>query len=131
MSAARAEHEYTDEELDSNWQPNARRPQSTIARSFSAELMDIFKIDESVADLDDRVDKRKQTISMQTNELQSLEQRLREMEERLRSANSGNSSVASSNTGSPPQNQRHPVAGAFHAPSSPSKGEGQQSGDGQ
>ena len=89
MSAARAEHEYTDEELDRNWQPNARRPQSyalsllrfktldtpnmkltntgvsrcsTIARSFSAELMDIFKIDESVTDLDDRVDKRLVTV---------------------------------------------------------------------
>jgi hypothetical protein len=31
---------------------------STIARSFSAELMDIFRIENSVADLDEQVDKR-------------------------------------------------------------------------
>jgi hypothetical protein len=31
---------------------------STIARSFSAELMDIFRIENSVADLDEQIDKR-------------------------------------------------------------------------
>ena len=30
----------------------------TIARSFSQELMDIFKIENSIADLGDQVDKR-------------------------------------------------------------------------
>jgi hypothetical protein len=30
----------------------------TIARSFSAELMDIFRIENSLADLDEKVDKR-------------------------------------------------------------------------
>ncbi len=30
----------------------------TIARSFSQELMDIFRIENSVADLDEKVDKR-------------------------------------------------------------------------
>lgn len=67
----------SDEELDRNWQPNGRRPQSyvldvhiplvhpltcftssTMARSFSAELMDIFRIENSVSDLDSQVDKR-------------------------------------------------------------------------
>jgi hypothetical protein len=76
----------SDEELDRNWQPNGRRPQSyvplltathdsrhrdnssaanialpstsTIARSFSAELMDIFRIENSVADLDKEVNER-------------------------------------------------------------------------
>lgn len=74
----------TDEELDRDWKPSGRRPQSTIARSFSAELMDIFKIENSVADLDERVDKHKKTVSIQTNELEALEQRIREMEDRLR-----------------------------------------------
>jgi hypothetical protein len=45
----------TDEELDRDWQPNGRRPQSTIARSFSAELMDIFRIENSLTDLDQQV----------------------------------------------------------------------------
>ena len=34
----------------------ARR--STVAQMFSQELMDIFRIDNSVADLDEQVDKR-------------------------------------------------------------------------
>lgn len=31
---------------------------STVARSFSAELMDIFRIENSLTDLDDKVDKK-------------------------------------------------------------------------
>ncbi|KAJ0341619.1 hypothetical protein COL922a_002058 [Colletotrichum nupharicola] len=100
----------TDAELDRDWVPNGRRPQSTIARSFSAELMDIFRIENSVADLDEKVVQRyvaaiilaalpppirepttdavvhsKQTVQTQTNELEALERRIREMEERLKS----------------------------------------------
>ena len=44
-----------------NWSApaNSCRPQySTIAQMFSQELMDIFRIDNSVADLDEKVDKR-------------------------------------------------------------------------
>lgn len=33
-------------------------PSSTIARSFSAELEDIFRIEDSVADLDAKLDER-------------------------------------------------------------------------
>lgn len=73
----------TDEELDRDWKPSGRRPQSTIARSFSAELMDIFKIENSVADLDEQVYKRKHTVTLQATELESLEARIREMESRL------------------------------------------------
>ncbi|SPO03512.1 uncharacterized protein DNG_06195 [Cephalotrichum gorgonifer] len=80
----------SDEELDREWKPSGRRPQSTIARSFSAELMDIFKIENSVTDLDIQVHHRKQTVSLQSNELHLLEAQIREMEERLkRSQNRG------------------------------------------
>ncbi|RGP72686.1 spc7 protein [Fusarium longipes] len=104
----------TDEELDRDWQPNGRRPQSTIARSFSAELMDIFRIENSLTDLDQQVhDKlvyhlltvsrplnhasnrfyflffRKQTVDKNTEELASLEARIREMEDRLRRSTGG------------------------------------------
>ncbi|KAK0389951.1 hypothetical protein NLU13_3524 [Sarocladium strictum] len=75
---------YTDEELDRDWKPNGRRPQSTIARSFSAELGDIFRIENDLTDLDREVDTRKQKVNRETQELASLEARLREMEERLR-----------------------------------------------
>ncbi|KAI4591860.1 hypothetical protein KJ359_012112 [Pestalotiopsis sp. 9143b] len=73
----------SDEELDRDWKPNGRRPQSTVARSFSAELMDIFRIDNSLADLDNQVEKKKQEVTSQTSELEALERRIREMEERL------------------------------------------------
>ncbi|RKU47018.1 hypothetical protein DL546_008247 [Coniochaeta pulveracea] len=86
----------TDAELDRDWKPNGRRPQSTIARSFSEELMNIFRIDNSVADLDEQVDKRKQQLSSQTTELEALEARIREMEQRLQQRKSTHYSPDSS-----------------------------------
>ncbi|KAM3547032.1 hypothetical protein ARSEF1564_000073 [Beauveria bassiana] len=56
----------------------------TVARSFSDELMNIFRIDNSVADLDQQVDTRRAKVNRNTMELASLEARLREMEERLK-----------------------------------------------
>ncbi|KAK0740403.1 hypothetical protein B0T18DRAFT_298832, partial [Schizothecium vesticola] len=102
----------TDEELDRDWKPNGRRPQSTIARSFSAELMDIFRIENSVADLDEQIDKRSQQINTQTTELEALEARIREMEQRL---NGGNGAKASGS----PRTSRPPVANAFDNPDGP------------
>ncbi|PTB75829.1 hypothetical protein M440DRAFT_25188, partial [Trichoderma longibrachiatum ATCC 18648] len=49
---------FTDEELDRNWQPNGRRPQSTIARNFQLELEDIFNLDETKAELQQSYDTR-------------------------------------------------------------------------
>ncbi|CAH0014583.1 unnamed protein product [Clonostachys rhizophaga] len=74
----------SDAELDRDWKPNGRRPQSTIARSFSAELMDIFRIENDISDLDKEVDQRKQKVGKSNDELASLEARLKEMENRLR-----------------------------------------------
>ncbi|KAL2755450.1 hypothetical protein ACRALDRAFT_2027202 [Sodiomyces alcalophilus JCM 7366] len=74
----------TDEELDRDWQPNGRRPQSTLARSFSQELGDIFRIENSVNDLDERLGQRKNNVKSQESELEALERRIREMEERLK-----------------------------------------------
>ncbi|KAI1471197.1 uncharacterized protein F4812DRAFT_455308 [Daldinia caldariorum] len=77
----------TDEELDRDWQPNGRRPQSTIARSFSQELMDIFRIENSLTDLDEQINKRKQQVTSGQTELEALEARIKEMEERLKQQN--------------------------------------------
>ncbi|KAI0910202.1 hypothetical protein F4823DRAFT_379947 [Ustulina deusta] len=96
----------TDEELDRDWVPSGRRPQSTIARSFSAELMDIFRIENSVADLDEQVDKRKQQVSTGQTELQALEARLKEMEARLQTSKLDGS-------GGSPRAQRRPLANTF------------------
>ncbi|KAI1196560.1 hypothetical protein F5X97DRAFT_325392 [Nemania serpens] len=79
----------TDEELDRDWVPNGRRPQSTIARSFSAELMDIFRIENSIADLGEQVDRRKHQVTTGQTELQALEARLKEMEARLQTSKIG------------------------------------------
>lgn len=104
----------TDEELDRDWKPNGRRPQSTIARSFSAELMDIFRIENSVADLDEKVDKRKKEIDNQTSELEALEARIREMEERLKGQKPG----AFNQSGSS-QSQRPAAARTSNDPNAP------------
>jgi hypothetical protein len=67
----------SDEELDREWQPTSARPQSyvpnpkhpevlqqltiltsTMARSFSLALNDLFKIDNSLADLDAAVSEK-------------------------------------------------------------------------
>ncbi|KAL7623914.1 hypothetical protein AAE478_005471 [Parahypoxylon ruwenzoriense] len=96
----------TDEELDRDWKPNGRRPQSTIARSFSQELMDIFRIENSVADLDEQVDRRKQQVTSGQSELEALEARIKEMEERLKKQ-PGAAGVLS------PRSQRHTITSTF------------------
>ncbi|KAL1890234.1 hypothetical protein Sste5346_008388 [Sporothrix stenoceras] len=102
----------SDEELDRDWKPNGRRPQSTIARSFSLELMDIFRIENSVADLDEQVDKRKQQVTSQTTELEALEARIREMEAMLsKNKTPGASGTNASPTS--PRNARPSINGVF------------------
>ncbi|KAH8811604.1 hypothetical protein F5884DRAFT_854945 [Xylogone sp. PMI_703] len=72
-----------DDDFDKDWKPTGR-PQSTMAQSFSLALNDLFKIDNSIADLDAAVFEKKQAVSTQTSELEALEARLRETEERLK-----------------------------------------------
>ncbi|KFY77176.1 hypothetical protein V501_05637 [Pseudogymnoascus sp. VKM F-4519 (FW-2642)] len=74
----------SDEELDREWKPSGRRPQSTMARHFSITLDDLFKIDNSIADLDAAVDQKKRLVSTHTSELKALEEALRATEERLK-----------------------------------------------
>ncbi|KIH95160.1 hypothetical protein SPBR_03522 [Sporothrix brasiliensis 5110] len=99
----------SDEELDRDWKPNGRRPQSTIARSFSLELMDIFRIENSVADLDEQVDKRKQQVTSQTTELEALEARIREMEAMLNK----NKNPAAGASPTSPRNARPSINSVF------------------
>ncbi|KAH6606753.1 hypothetical protein Trco_005906 [Trichoderma cornu-damae] len=90
---------FTDEELDRNWQPNGRRPQSTIARNFQLELEDLFNLDEAKAELQQSLDTRKHNIGKNNEELASLEARLREMEQRLNAAGFSHPADSSSNNG--------------------------------
>ncbi|KFY86659.1 hypothetical protein V498_07426 [Pseudogymnoascus sp. VKM F-4517 (FW-2822)] len=99
----------SDEELDREWKPSGRRPQSTMARHFSITLDDLFKMDNSIADLDAAVDQkyvpfpgpltdtltaetftnptpRKRLVSTHTSELKALEEALRATEERLKAS---------------------------------------------
>ncbi|KAM0330744.1 hypothetical protein ACHAQA_003697 [Verticillium albo-atrum] len=93
----------SDADLDREWQPSGRRPQSTIARSFSQELIDIFRIENSVADMDEKVDQRKQNVQSQASELEALERRIRELEGRLKGGSS-----ASHPRGAIPTHQQQP-----------------------
>ncbi|OCK77140.1 hypothetical protein K432DRAFT_407572 [Lepidopterella palustris CBS 459.81] len=91
---------------DRDWKPSGR-PQSTIARNFSAALDDLFKIDGGLDTLDRKVHQKKQSVSTHTQELEALEARLRETEERLKQAKS-----------SPPfsrknSQRRTPIRGTF------------------
>ncbi|KAL7922002.1 hypothetical protein ACQKWADRAFT_313502 [Trichoderma austrokoningii] len=110
---------FTDEELDRNWQPNGRRPQSTIARNFQMELEDIFNLDEQKAELQESLDTRSYNIGKNTEELASLEERLREMEKRLNAAGI----TAPTTTGDDASEQQHspsstpkPEASSLSAP---------------
>ncbi|KAF3071029.1 hypothetical protein GL218_00383 [Daldinia childiae] len=111
----------TDEELDRDWQPNGRRPQSTIARSFSQELMDIFRIENSLADLDEQIDKRKQQVNSGQTELEALEARIKEMEERLKKQNPPGVPGSVS-----PRSQRQAISDAFGKAASTEKDLAQQ-----
>ncbi|PHH58380.1 hypothetical protein CDD80_2412 [Ophiocordyceps camponoti-rufipedis] len=93
----------TDAELDRDWKPNGRRPQSTVARSFSDELMDIFRIDNSLTDLDQKVDQRRQNVGKNNQELADIEARIREMEDRLRRSQQQNRASLQSLPVSTPQ----------------------------
>ncbi|MCJ1274694.1 hypothetical protein MMC21_002492 [Puttea exsequens] len=98
---------------EEEWKPNGR-PQSTIARNFSASLNDAFAIDSKLDDLAQSVEQKKQAVNSQNAELEALEAKLRETEDRLKQRQSRNSSPSGinfGNTSSPLR--RRPLAEAF------------------
>ncbi|EFQ99208.1 hypothetical protein MGYG_02222 [Nannizzia gypsea CBS 118893] len=76
--------EMTDVELDKEWKPNGRRPQSTMARSLAAALDNAFMLDSEVDSLTNAIHYKQTMVSMQSRELEALEARLRATENRLR-----------------------------------------------
>ncbi|KAF3480489.1 uncharacterized protein GIQ15_05836 [Arthroderma uncinatum] len=74
----------TDMELDKEWKPNGRRPQSTMARSLAAALDNAFMLDSEVDSLTNSIQHKQQLVSMHSRELEALEARIRETENRLR-----------------------------------------------
>ncbi|KAI9804688.1 MAG: hypothetical protein M1833_006763 [Piccolia ochrophora] len=85
---------------EGDWKPN-KRPQSMMARSFSAALNDAFGIDSDVGkgapapgeadvgELFQSVEQKKQALNTRTQELEALEARLRDTEERLKARSRG------------------------------------------
>ncbi|KAL2421698.1 hypothetical protein ABEF95_001461 [Exophiala dermatitidis] len=67
---------------DSDFQPNGR-PQSTLARDFSAALDDLFKLN-GIGALEESVEQKKDTLQTQKYQLDDLDARLRETDERLK-----------------------------------------------
>jgi len=96
-----------DDELDRHWKPSGR-PQSTIARNFSVDLDNLFKIDGDLDTLDRTVHQKKQAVSTHTQELQALEAKLRETEERLKQANTSQPAFSRKNS-----QRRTPIHGTF------------------
>ena len=90
---------------DAGWTPN-KRPQSTLARNFSAALDDLFRLDGGLDDLSKNVHQRKQTVTIRNEELEALEARLRETEERLKMAKTSPPSRKDSQ-------RRTPIQGTF------------------
>ncbi|MCJ1297466.1 hypothetical protein MMC08_000252 [Hypocenomyce scalaris] len=99
-------------ESESDWKPNGR-PQSTIARSFSASLNDAFMIDSKLDGLAQSVEQKKQAVSSQSQELEALESRLRETEERLKQKQSKISSQAGVSGGHSSPHRRQPNGTTF------------------
>ncbi|KAH8687566.1 hypothetical protein BGZ60DRAFT_522215 [Tricladium varicosporioides] len=113
----------SDEELDRDWKPS-NRPQSTMAKSFSLALNDLFKIDNSIADLDAAVSEKKKAVSNQTSELEALEARLKATEERLKAKTGGVTIppvMGRSSSGRSSPRQRVPLGDTFT--SSPTRAE--------
>ncbi|KAF2762249.1 hypothetical protein EJ05DRAFT_473169 [Pseudovirgaria hyperparasitica] len=108
---------------DAGWK-SKNRPQSTVARNFSAALDDLFKMDNDLDSLSKNVHQKKQAVTSQSAELEALEARLKAAEERLKNAGKNPAPFPNSRKNS---QRRTPVKGAFGedgdgsngAPSSP------------
>ncbi|KAJ5037985.1 uncharacterized protein L3040_006860 [Drepanopeziza brunnea f. sp. 'multigermtubi'] len=98
----------SDAELDREYKPSGR-PTSTMAKSFSLALNDLFKIDNSLADLDAAVSEKKKAVSTQASELEALEARIKATEERLRQAATAGPQLS----GRANPRQRAPLADTF------------------
>ncbi|KAF2808690.1 uncharacterized protein BDZ99DRAFT_389336 [Mytilinidion resinicola] len=96
------------EDPDRDWKPSGR-PQSTIARNFSAELDSLFKTDGDLDTLDRTVHQKKQIVSTHTQELEALEAKLRETEERLNKAKTSPTAAFSRKN----SQRRTPIQGTF------------------
>ncbi|EXJ77281.1 hypothetical protein A1O3_10439, partial [Capronia epimyces CBS 606.96] len=71
---------------DAGWKANGR-PQSTLARDFSATLDDLFKLN-GVGALEESVEQKKDTLQSQRYQLENLDAKLRETDEKLRTLES-------------------------------------------
>ncbi|KAI9839446.1 MAG: hypothetical protein M1819_002071 [Sarea resinae] len=99
----------SDDEFDPEWKPSGR-PQSTLARSFSAALHDAFMIDTSIDTMSAAVEEKKRAVTTRNMELEALEARLRETEERLKK-----SRATSPHSGQNSPHQRTPLGSTFAA----------------
>ncbi|KIV84115.1 hypothetical protein PV11_06087 [Exophiala sideris] len=71
-----------DRSMDAAWKPNGR-PESALARDFSAALDEMFNLN-VVGALEQAVEEKKDTVQSQKYQLEGLEARLRETDEKLK-----------------------------------------------
>jgi len=67
---------------DAGWKPNGR-PQSILARDFSAALDDLFKLN-GIGALEESVEQKKDTVQSQRYQLEDLDAKLRETDHKLK-----------------------------------------------
>jgi len=79
---------YEDAELDRAFKPRAR-PQSIMAIDFGNSLDEMFMIDNSLTELTLSIDKKHQSISFQSAELEALQEQIRKADELIERRRSG------------------------------------------
>ncbi|KIW58106.1 hypothetical protein PV05_02656 [Exophiala xenobiotica] len=96
------------------------RPQSTLARDFSAALDEMFKLN-GVGALEEAVVQKKDTVQSQQYQLEDLETKLREADERLKQLEAKHHRTQSEMkfVG----RQRQPVSSLFNADDEDSSGD--------
>ncbi|KAL6717365.1 hypothetical protein ACLMJK_005280 [Lecanora helva] len=118
-------------EDDGDWKPNGR-PQSTMARNFSASLNDAFSMDTNLDQLVQSVEQkyvhspslivpfklnrdRKKAVSSQNAELEAIEAKLRQTEERLKEKSRTSSPAGRAVAGTSSPHRRQPLGNTFDA----------------
>ncbi|KAI4226464.1 MAG: hypothetical protein LQ349_006872 [Xanthoria aureola] len=85
---------------------------SSISRTFSADLNDAFSMDKNLDGLVQSVERKKQEVSSEIQELEALEAKLRETEERLKEKQASPAATRVNDSGT--QQQAPPPADRAH-----------------
>ncbi|KAK5453347.1 hypothetical protein LTS15_006532 [Exophiala xenobiotica] len=106
---------------DAGWKSKGR-PQSTLARDFSAALDEMFKLN-GVGALEESVVQKKDTVQSQQYQLEDLETKLREADARLKQLEAKHKHHRTQSEMKFGGRQRQPVPSLFNADDEDSSGD--------